>query len=263
MRFGTLVVVIAFGCGHDRDSAPSTADCSAVAAAVKSRNPRLGDAAINQIENHCVDDAWSAAARKCITSAAPERCAAELTADQREELGRASGLSREPTGDEIKEWLQKLTSFVDAVCACNDAVCAARVSDEMSRFTMDVREHGISRPKLAAQVQKHVLELASRATACVQRVTSSSAPITDAQRYVARNSEFKDRLCACKDIACGEAVAADLTKWSNDFLARPSDSSRMSQEGQTRLDVIEREIGECMSALRTGRPHRNAAPSGG
>jgi hypothetical protein len=248
-----LVVVIAFGCGHDRDDTPPPSDCRAVAAAMRSRNPTLDDVATKQIEKHCADDAWSTAARKCVTSAAPDRCAAELTADQRERLSIAMGLSREPTADEIAERLRKLAGFKDAVCACKDAACATRVNDELSRFTMDVAKSGIARPKLSGHDQKRVGELFEQAMACMKTVMESSAAPTDAQRYVARNSAFKDRLCACKDISCAKAVAAELTKWSEEFLAHPNDPSTMSQEDQARLDVIERDIGACMSSLRTGR----------
>lgn len=150
--------------------------------------------------------------------------------------------------------MTKLTEITNAMCACKDAACATRVSGELSRYVTDLAKIGVGRPTLTEENQVRAMQIGDRGMRCLEAAMASPAsPPTDAQRYVAKNAELEDRLCACKDIACAEAVAAELTKWSEDFLAHPNDSSTMSEEDQERMTTIEREIKACMSKLRGPR----------
>ncbi len=145
--------------------------------------------------------------------------------------------------------LVEMTAFKDAMCGCKNAACVTRVNDEMGVYAKEQVRLGAPRPTLTPEEQTRSIEISDQATRCIKAAMATASP-SDAQRYVAKNAELKDRLCACKDIACAEAVAAELTRWSEDFLAHPNDSSTMSAEDQERMTTIEHDIGTCMRSLR-------------
>ena len=42
---------------------------------------------------------------------------------------------------------------------------------------------------------------------------------------VAKMSDFKDKMCACKDKACVDQVSSDMARWSSGRKRRPATSS--------------------------------------
>jgi hypothetical protein len=65
--------------------------------------------------------------------------------------------------------------------------------------------------------------------------------------------QFKNRLCACKDLECGEAVNRELTTWSEAFVQNLPAGSTMSAIDDRRVQMIQDQVRACMDALRAGR----------
>lgn len=85
----------------------------------------------------------------------------------------------------------------------------------------------------------------------MQKVFGMATP-HDATEYIAKNSELRDRLCACKDLACGEAVNRELTAWSEAFVKGLPQGATMSPADDRTMQKIEHEVRACMRALRAG-----------
>jgi hypothetical protein len=87
--------------------------------------------------------------------------------------------------------------------------------------------------------------------ACLQAAFGVRTP-SHASTYIAKNVELRDRLCACKDLACGQTVSRELTAWSEAFLKKLPPGTTMSAEDDQKMQSIETEVHACMQALRAG-----------
>ncbi|HEY5925652.1 MAG TPA: hypothetical protein VIV11_28395 [Kofleriaceae bacterium] len=232
------------GCGSNKTKGP---DCSAAAAALAKIGPLKDD-----LKAWCVEEKWSQAAIACMSKATSKAdvgaCAKHFTDDQFRPLSTTNPMVSE---QRIAVAEAELTKFTDAMCACKDGACAQRVTDDMGRWTIETASRYGRPPPPTGERAERLAALGDRMQSCL--IAAMKPPPNDAQRYVAKNAEFKDRLCACKDAACGETVAAELTKWSEDFVKSAGDGSTMTGSDQTRLQAIETEVHACLKALRERR----------
>jgi hypothetical protein len=257
-RVGVWLVVVTW-CATACDRRPRPAECRQVVATMRAAKPgevddRLRDAK-EAVLARCIQDKWSRAAIKCFATAtsddARKACIEkQLTEKQREQFVRAMNeLAPEPTEAEMDERLTKLAELKDAMCACRDAACANQVSDDMTRWSMAAVAQTRSPPtQLSAADQERAAAIGSEMATCLQ-AAMGSGPETDAMRYVAKNGEFKDRLCACTDAKCAKAVAREMTTWSEDFVKQHGDGSSMTPVDHANLDAIERDVQACMRKL--------------
>jgi hypothetical protein len=146
--------------------------------------------------------------------------------------------------------LEKFATFKDAMCACRDAACAKRVSDEMTAWSMDQARRNGRPPQLSEAERARASALGEEMGTCLMRIGSAVGNLVD--EYVAKNAEFRDRICACKDVACGEQASHELTTWSEAFVKTLPPGSRMSPVDDRKMEKIEQEVHACMEALRAG-----------
>jgi len=60
---------------------------------------------------------------------------------------------------------------------------------------------------------------------------------------------FRDKICACKDSACAQAVSDEMVKWSEQLAKEDNDGPPKMTEDQTkRATDIGEEMGKCMQA---------------
>lgn len=240
---------------------PTSSDCAAAIATMRRLSSTSSKDRIAAISKRCTADAWSPQASACLAGAKSTadlaRCFFDhLTAAQRQKLDQdLDRFLRDPTPAEIEQRLTKLESVKNAMCACTDTACAQRVSDEMTRWSLEVAKTGTRIPNLTGERKERAMRIGEQTSKCMQAAMTTAPAITDAQRYVAKNAEFKDCICACTDIECGEAAAAALTKWSEDFLAHPTDNSTMNASDQARMETIENDVHACLRALRAAARH--------
>lgn len=67
---------------------------------------------------------------------------------------------------------------------------------------------------------------------------------------IAKMTEFKDRMCACKDKACTENVAEEMTRWSQ-ANAKGEKEVKMSEEDMKKSTAIGEELTRCMTKILT------------
>jgi hypothetical protein len=63
---------------------------------------------------------------------------------------------------------------------------------------------------------------------------------------MAKMSEFKDQMCACKDAECAKKVSDDMTTWSQEQAKNAKEPVKMSEADQKRATEIGTQMGECM-----------------
>jgi hypothetical protein len=78
---------------------------------------------------------------------------------------------------------------------------------------------------------------------------------------VAKLTELKDKMCACKDKACGDQVTADLAKWSSE--QKGGETGKLDEGTQKKMAAISEDLGTCMTKLATdAMASANAAAAG-
>ena len=71
---------------------------------------------------------------------------------------------------------------------------------------------------------------------------------------IARMSEFADRMCKCKDEACGEAVESDYYAWLREWTRqnRDEEDNTPEEDVMTQLSEISRRFSSCQMNLSSG-----------
>lgn len=85
----------------------------------------------------------------------------------------------------------------------------------------------------------------------------------DAGEAVAKMTEFKDQMCACKDKACADKVQEGMTKWSTEMAAKAGDKKDQKADEATmkKMTEVGQAYGECMTkAMSAGA---ETPPTGG
>ena len=67
---------------------------------------------------------------------------------------------------------------------------------------------------------------------------------------IAKLTEFRDRMCGCKDRACTEKVTEDLTRWGQEQAKASGDKIvKMSDDDMKKSAAISGEMSTCMTKL--------------
>lgn len=81
---------------------------------------------------------------------------------------------------------------------------------------------------------------------------------------MAKMSELKDKMCACKDPECAKKVSDEMTAWSQKQAQTQKEPAKMSEADQKKATEIGTQLGECMQkAMAAGTPPPAAAPDAG
>jgi hypothetical protein len=82
---------------------------------------------------------------------------------------------------------------------------------------------------------------------------------------MAKMTEFKDKMCACKDAECAKKVNDDMTKWSQEQNAKTKGSVALSEADQKKATEIGTAMGDCQqkaSAPAAGSDMAGSAAAG-
>jgi hypothetical protein len=71
---------------------------------------------------------------------------------------------------------------------------------------------------------------------------------SDGVDTLAKMSEFKDRICACKDKPCTDRITAEMTKWTQQT-GRTGELQNLSNEDLRRSTAIGGEITRCVTKI--------------
>ncbi len=260
MRRHALLAMLLVGFGCDRGTKAEHADCSAAVAALAKTGAdvTLTSEQLHTVETaiatRCRDDKWSGEAVACIAKATDAAGRGDcfykhLTPEQKDRLDEATLPLRTVS---VERTLAKMRELKDAMCACADPGCAQGVSDAMTRWSMEKRDQ--APPKLRAEEAKEAAAIGEEMGRCMQVAMdrSGSANQANVDRAMAKMASFKDRMCACKDVACATKVSDDMTAWAQDE-AKRGNPTRMSQADTKRAAAIGDEMGRCMQAAMVGQ----------
>lgn len=128
------------------------------------------------IAARCNEDRWTAEARDCLTAAKADSAVREctykhLTQEQADKLAEVL-----PSGASTREAIAKMTELKDKMCACQDAACAQRVSDEMTQWGQQMVRDQRDPPKMSEDDIKKASEIGEQMGRCMQKAMTPSAP---------------------------------------------------------------------------------------
>jgi len=83
----------------------------------------------------------------------------------------------------------------------------------------------------------------------------------DAAVDVAKFGEFTDRLCACKDKACGESVQEEMTRWSAEMAKRGA-GSRPDEAMVRKMTEVGQRYGACITRVMSAESTAPATEPG-
>jgi len=86
-----------------------------------------------------------------------------------------------------------------------------------------------------------VLLVAITSASCKQRVSDD-----DSAFVLARLADYRDRMCACRDVPCAESVQADLSRWSAALGDKGADPTRAQA---TQLAELATAYGTCLTKI--------------
>jgi hypothetical protein len=76
---------------------------------------------------------------------------------------------------------------------------------------------------------------------CKKKATTSGSA-----EVVTKMTEFKDKMCACKDAACAKTVNDEMTKWNQEQQTKNKDGVKLSEADQKTATEIGTAMGDCM-----------------
>jgi hypothetical protein len=158
----------------------------------------------------------------------------------------------------MRIWLVMLVVVAgcDQGSSCKDTVLKAQTTLDFKR---DDAEKMIGRCELKPWTGKERACIAGAADikaaiACGDGLTDLRARF-DFAEAMKKMSEFKDKMCACKDTKCVQGVSDEMTKWSQEQAKDQRDPPRMSDEDTKRATAIGEEMGKCMqTAMSAAEP---------
>jgi hypothetical protein len=193
-----VLVIGAFACGGG-GKAPATTtpensaapDCASAAGAIVRA---LGDdetkseapAATTAVTKRCADDKWTAEAVNCF-GAAHDKGGVHDCGYQHLTGAQADKLDEVTKPLSAMSWpraMKKMAEFRDHMCACKDAACAEKVSDEMTKWSMEMSKQYKDPPKLNDQEIKQATEIGETMGKCMQTAMGmgqSTGPAMPAQ----------------------------------------------------------------------------------
>jgi hypothetical protein len=74
------------------------------------------------------------------------------------------------TGPSVDSMIAKMGEFKDKLCACPDQQCVEGVSDEMTKWTHDLKQQGVKDPHLTDDQTKRAAEIGEALGKCMRRI---------------------------------------------------------------------------------------------
>ena len=179
-RLGWLVVILC-ACGGSKPAttvAPENSaalDCAstagAIARAMADEETKSEVAATTtEIEKRCTTDKWTADAVNCFGAAHDKGglhdCGYQhLTQAQQDKLNEAT----EPLAAfSVKRALKVMAKFRDQLCMCKDEPCVRGVSDEMTKWSVEMSKQTKEPPKMTDGDQKQAAAIGEAMGKCMQ-----------------------------------------------------------------------------------------------
>jgi hypothetical protein len=157
-------------------------DCTSTAAVITrvlaAEHKQPEPAAVKtDVAKRCTDDKWTAEARTCLlganTGQALHDCGYKtLTQEQQDKLDKTTAVL---TSLNVERVLDEMAKFKDQLCACKDAPCAQKVSDDMTKWSVELTQKEKDPPQLSEAQQKRAAGLGTEMGNCMQTAMGGAA----------------------------------------------------------------------------------------
>lgn len=132
------------------------------------------------LQKLCVEDKWPERGASCIRGApsleGARKCHYDhLTQKQVDHLDDLI-ISLRPADTREGEAMEVMEKFRDKMCSCKDALCAKRVSDELTRWSQEKASQTREPTRLSEANQKRATEIGTEMGECMQRAFIPADP---------------------------------------------------------------------------------------
>jgi hypothetical protein len=188
MRMRELVaivigVVAACGGGGKQtvSSTPASSpgvDCASTAAVITrvlsagtdAKDVKVTATANDEITKRCTADKWTSEARSCLAAATTGEALKDcgynhLTQAQADKLKTATAAL---TSVDLERVIGEMAKFKDQLCACRDAACAQKVSDDIMERSQELAKDQKEPPELTEDQQRRLSALGEEMGTCMQ-----------------------------------------------------------------------------------------------
>ena len=101
-------------------------------------------------------------------------CSKEEKAERKKDKDESGGGGGSGGGAKVAEVMAKMTAFKDQMCACTDPACAAKISEAMTTWNLEIGKDMASM-KMSEEDNKKATEIAAKMGECAQK---AMAPAT-------------------------------------------------------------------------------------
>jgi hypothetical protein len=174
--------------------------------------------------------------------------ACRATAEARA-AGTAAGSATGSTGDPFDVALGELEAFKAKMCGCTDKPCTDRVAADVATWQRALRSKVSGKPSSLQEMRGKALEAEMKTCRAKAEAGTPGAPAGDkVDAMIAKLATFRDRGCACKDKACGEAIAKEILAWQQ-TLAKELADVKPTKDQDTKFEKLGDELKACVAKL--------------
>jgi hypothetical protein len=269
-KHAIVLLVLVLACSKGEQTKPKGPECGPAVEALVKTLP-LKDAQADEkrsnakalIGNRCAEDKWNDTARACMIGAATGEAQRDcfyknLTQEQQDKLDRALrpflGSDERARAEDV---MATMEGFKDQMCACKDAKCAERVSDDMTKWSQQAARDMKDPPRLTDEDTRRASDIGEAMGRCMQAAMSAqTAAGSNRDEIFAALERFKEAMCACKDAKCAERVSDDKISWSRTTAGKLGYPAKLTSDERTRADGIDGAIRKCEEAAFDAVPPR-------
>ncbi len=179
---------------------------------------------------------------------------------EKHEAGSASGSAASvsaATGsaaltDKFELALVELAGFKTRMCACVDKACADPVQAELKVWKRGLKPNVAERPSKDQDERGNAIDKEMRA--CRKKaetgiVVAGSSASEKLESVLVAMTDFKTRMCACKDKPCGTQVQQAIGTWAQ-AASKDLADLKPTPEQDAKGDKIQGELAACQAALK-------------
>lgn len=142
----------------------------------------------------------------------------------------------------------KLTKIKDDICACPDMACVKKVEADAEKFVDEMKKKYTK----DSDIPKDLMEVGEELDKCEQKIRKAEEEKA-ADGVLDTLKGFKDKMCACKDKACGDKVNDEMTKKMNDLATTEAAMKKPSEETIKKATEVMKDYSDCQVKVQSAQ----------
>jgi hypothetical protein len=175
------------------------------------------------------------------------RCKSNIDAGVTNIGSAGSGSGSDPFAAALVE----MEGFKTKMCACTDKACADKVQEDIKTWDRLMRSKITAKPTDAQKVRGQGLE--NEIKECRKKAETATAGAAGAgpkiDAMLVKMGGFKDKVCACKDKPCLEAVDKEMTAWMAEAAKGLADA-KPTKDQDEKADKLQADMKACASKIK-------------